>query len=97
MKKLKIGIILLTLLIAAMAIVPIVSAVDASENSNQFGTVGGIPVGGSTAYGDHSIAVVGYVTSINNFVTIHDTWDDTNYHLLQDGSWDNIMTTWVRP
>jgi len=58
---------------------------------------GGIPVGGSTAYGDHSVAVVGYVTSINNFVTIHDTWDDTNYHLLQDGSWDNIMTTWVRP
>ena len=39
MKKRKIGIILLTLLIAAMAIVPIVSAVDASENSNQFGTV----------------------------------------------------------
>ncbi|MCK9579654.1 MAG: C39 family peptidase [Methanoregula sp.] len=58
---------------------------------------GGISVGGSQAYGDHSVAVVGYVTSINNFVTIHDTWDDTNYHLLQDGSWNNIMTTWVRP
>ncbi|MDO9035506.1 MAG: hypothetical protein Q7U51_09920, partial [Methanoregula sp.] len=39
MKKLKIGIILLTLLLAAMAMVPIVSAADASENSNQFGTV----------------------------------------------------------
>ena len=58
---------------------------------------GGTSVGGSQAHGDHSVAVVGYVASINTFVTLHDTWDDTNYHLLQDGNRDNIMTTWVIP
>jgi hypothetical protein len=59
--------------------------------------VGGTAVGNTQAYGDHSVAVVGYVSSINNFVTIHDTWDDTNFRLLADGNWDNIMTSWVRP
>jgi hypothetical protein len=59
--------------------------------------VGGTAVGNSQAYGEHTVAVVGYVTSINNFITIHDTWNEPGVHLLQDNNWDNIMTTWVRP
>jgi len=58
---------------------------------------GGTSVGGSQPYGQHSVAVVGYVSSINNFITIHDTWDASNDRLLQDNSWSNIMATWVRP
>lgn len=58
---------------------------------------GGISVGGTQAYGDHSVAVAGYVSSTFNYITIHDTWDGSNVHLLKDNSWDNIMVTWVRP
>jgi hypothetical protein len=58
---------------------------------------GGAAVGNTQRYGDHSVAVVGYVTAINNFITIHDTWDASNDRLLQDNNWDEIMATWVRP
>jgi hypothetical protein len=59
--------------------------------------MGGTPVGGSTAYGDHSVTCVGYVSGTFNYVTIHDTWDTTNYHLLTYGNWWDAMMTWVRP
>jgi len=58
---------------------------------------GGTSVGGTRAYGDHSVAVAGYVSSTFNYITIHDTWDASNDHLLTDRSWDNIMATWIRP
>lgn len=53
---------------------------------------GQIPTGGSAAYRNHGVAIVGYVTSMNNFIAIHDTSDDTNYHLIQGYSWNGIMT-----
>lgn len=59
--------------------------------------LGNTPVGGTQAYGQHSVAVAGYVSGIDNYLTIHDTWDTTNYHLISYGNWGSSMNTWVRP
>jgi hypothetical protein len=64
---------------------------------------GGAAVGKPTAYGQHSVTGVGYVRAVQNFVTIHDTWNNPpNYPLSEDrlianNNWVAAMSDWVRP
>jgi hypothetical protein len=59
-------------------------------------------VGKPTAYGYHSVTGVGYVRGVQNYITIHDTWNNPpNYPLSSDrlianGNWAAAMTDWVR-
>jgi hypothetical protein len=57
---------------------------------------GGTPIGGESAYGDHSVACVGYHDYTEDWVSIHDTWD-TQIHNIVYGNWLGAMATWVRP
>src|SRR5208337_1807183 len=62
---------------------------------------GGAAVGKPTAYGYHSVTGVGYVrTTIQNYLTIHDTWNSLpDYPLSEDrlianGNWAAAMSDW---
>jgi|GEM_PF-410236 len=54
----------------------------------------------NTPYNHHSVAAVGYmVTSFDNFVTIHDTWETPSLyydHMIRYNNWAAAMNTWVR-
>jgi len=57
---------------------------------------GGIGSGHTEPYGDHSVTCVGYSDYDEDYVFIHDTWDE-NTHNLAFGNWNTAMATWVRP
>ena len=62
-------------------------------------TSGGTGSGHDKPYGDHSVAVVGFLTDYSTnekFIEIHDTWD-TYPHLLAFGDWLASSATWVIP
>lgn len=48
------------------------------------------------AYGDHSVAVVGYSTP-DEFLKIHDTWNGDDPHYIKYGNWTAEMVTQVLP
>jgi hypothetical protein len=61
---------------------------------------GGTATDTTTAYGDHSVACVGYMegsTLANRWLTIQDTWDTSRSHLIQFGNWVSSQETYVRP
>ncbi|MGA9087459.1 MAG: C39 family peptidase [Methanoregula sp.] len=61
---------------------------------------GGTATDTTTAYGDHSVACVGYMegsTLANRWLTIQDTWDTSRSHLIQFGNWWSSQETYVRP
>jgi len=57
---------------------------------------GGTGSGNSQSYGDHSVTCVGYDDYAENYVVIHDTWDE-QVHTLAYGNWWMAMATWVMP
>lgn len=61
---------------------------------------GGAPTDTTQAYGDHSVACVGYMegsTLANRWLTIQDTWDTSRSHLIQFSNWWYAQETYVRP
>jgi hypothetical protein len=64
---------------------------------------GGAALGKPDNYNQHSVTVVGYVGSIQQYLTIHDTWNIppnyplNEYRLLANGNWGGSMADWVRP
>ncbi|MGD0081248.1 MAG: C39 family peptidase [Methanoregula sp.] len=78
------------------------SEVDAQRPFVLSMAAGGMAVGKPTAYGYHSVTGVGYVRGVQNYITIHDTWNNPpNYPLSSDrlianGNWAAAMTDWVR-
>lgn len=63
---------------------------------------GGAAVGKPTAYGSHSVTGVGYVRGIQNYITIHDTWNSfpdyplSENRLIANNNWVAAMVDWVR-
>ncbi len=60
-------------------------------------TYGGTGSGHDQAYGMHSVTCMGYSDGTEDYVFLHDTWDDTNEHYLVFGDWVAAMGTWVIP
>lgn len=58
---------------------------------------GGIPVGGSGDYGEHSVTCMEYYDGNTDYVLLHDTWDTTTTRYLAFGSWTGTVSAWVRP
>jgi len=60
---------------------------------------GGTAVGNSQAYNEHSVTCMGYSDGDgnNDYLLLHDTWDNTTTRYLAYGSWWGAMATWVRP
>jgi hypothetical protein len=64
---------------------------------------GNTALGKPDNYNHHSVTVVGYVGSIQKYLTIHDTWNTppnyplNEYRLLANGNWEGSMSDWVRP
>jgi hypothetical protein len=58
---------------------------------------GGTGSGHSQPYGDHSVTGLGYSDCDEDYVFIHDTWDDESHHYIAYGDWWAATTTWVRP
>jgi len=64
---------------------------------------GGAALGKPDTYDEHSVTVVGYVGSLQNYLTIHDTWNSppnyplNEYRLLANMNWGGSMSDWVRP
>lgn len=64
---------------------------------------GGAALGKPDTYDEHSVTVVGYVGSLQNYLTIHDTWNSppnyplNDYRLLANMNWGGSMSDWVRP
>ena len=57
---------------------------------------GGTGSGHSQPYGDHSVTGLGYSDYDEDYVFIHDTWDE-HTHTIAYGNWWAATTTWVRP
>ncbi len=63
---------------------------------------GGAGAGRPYAYGDHSVACIGYMNSVPQLLKLYDTWyisgDPTNYsyHWIQYNNWNWAMNTYVR-
>jgi len=58
---------------------------------------GGTGSGYTTPYGDHSVTCVGYSDYDEDYIFIHDTWDEDSHHYIAYGNWWAAMATWVRP
>ena len=58
---------------------------------------GGTGSGQSQPYGDHSVTALGYSDYDEDYVFIHDTWDEHGTHTIAFGNWWAAMATWVRP
>jgi peptidase C39-like protein len=71
--------------------------VDASKPFVISMSYGGTGSGHSKPYGKHSITCVGYSDSNEDYVFIHDTWDEDGHHYIAYGNWLAAMATWVRP
>jgi len=51
----------------------------------------------TSPYGDHSVAVVGYIVSdMGQYLKIHDTWEPPQLHHIRYNNWWAAMNTWVR-
>jgi len=59
-------------------------------------TYGGTGSGYTQEYGMHSVTCMGYSDSTEDYVFIHDTWDENTHHLAF-GDWVAAMGTWVVP
>jgi len=57
---------------------------------------GGTGSGQSQPYGEHSVTALGYSDYDEDYVFIHDTWDEQT-HTIAFGNWWAAMATWVRP
>ena len=57
---------------------------------------GGTGSGQSQPYGEHSVTALGYSDYDEDYVFIHDTWDE-HTHTIAYGNWWAAMATWVRP
>lgn len=71
--------------------------VDASKPFVISMSYGGTGSGHSKPYGKHSVTCVGYSDSNEDYVFIHDTWDEDGHHYIAYGNWLAAMATWVRP
>ncbi len=65
-----------------------------AEVSNNYPFV--LSMHASTAYGEHSVAAIGYYYNGREQVIIHDTWSSSNVYIAY-GSWVAAMATWVHP
>ncbi|ADI73980.1 conserved hypothetical protein [Methanohalobium evestigatum Z-7303] len=57
---------------------------------------GGTGSGHSQPYGEHSVTCVGYSDNTEDYIFIHDTWDENTHHIAF-GNWGGAMATWVNP
>ena len=70
--------------------------VDASKPFVISMSYGGTGSGQSQPYGEHSVTALGYSDYDEDYVFIHDTWDEQT-HTIAFGNWWAAMATWVRP
>ncbi|MEA2033916.1 MAG: C39 family peptidase [Euryarchaeota archaeon] len=57
----------------------------------------GTAIGGSTSYGDHSVAVVGWADGAFDAIEINDGWSTTDTRYITFGNWDYTFPVYVRP
>ncbi|RNI15839.1 hypothetical protein EFE42_00960 [Methanohalophilus sp. RSK] len=57
---------------------------------------GGVGSGHSKPYNNHSVTCIGYSDYTEDYVFIHDTWDENTHHIAFD-NWDRAHATWVIP
>ena len=51
---------------------------------------------GGIGYGDHGVTGLGYSDYDEDYVFIHDTYDEST-HTIAYGSWTSADITWVMP
>jgi len=57
----------------------------------------GTAIGGSTAYGDHSVAVVGWADGAFDALEINDGWSTSETRYITFGNWASTYPVYVRP
>lgn len=57
----------------------------------------GTALGGSTPYGNHSVAVVGWADGAFDALEINDGWSTTDTRYITFGNWDYTYPVYVRP
>lgn len=57
---------------------------------------GGTGSGHSQPYNNHSVTCLGYSDYTEDYIFMHDTWDENTHHIAF-GDWDRAHATWVIP